>query len=386
VNATSSQAPETERKISRRAQLLGAAGLVAGAAALRPGLAQAASTAGGPLTIQATSGSDFPLTLVGASGQSSDYLAINQSDGSSVARINAAGALYLGSPTQQSLIRFRGTPSYGGATPGEEVVWEMGVDSANNVQYRDFFLGQRIAADSVADLLYISAQNAGQQPIVSIAAPGNPGVHKASLAIGIWGTTVSQAYHNLALLVRDTANPPQTGKALTVISSADKELFSVAVDGTTQWRAQAGNLLASVANNGDIYTNHQISTAMTGWITAGGNGANVDYGGVEAMGGIWATSARPQIVTGVLKAMSSQTADVLQCQGPNSKPHFSVTSAGLPKWSSPGDQQQSVGSGGSAAPLPNTPTTYLKVVDSSGNTYVIPAFDAGSGAAAVRGT
>jgi hypothetical protein len=377
MNGTSVQAPIAERKISRRAQLLGAAGLVAGAAALRPGVARADSTPSGPLTIQSSSSTDSPLTLVGAPGQRADLFVISEADGSTVTRVNSAGALYLGSPTRQAMVRFVGNPSYSGAPAGEEIAWELGLDDGRqSAPLRDFFIAQRTGTDTVADIFYMRDQGAGQQPTVSVAAPNSGDTHLASLTVGVWGTNVSQAYHNLAILVRDTANPPQLGKALTVIGSTEKHLFSVAVDGTTEWRTSGGGLLASVARNGDIMSTHQISTTPGGWISAGGTGANIDYAGVEAMGGIWATSARPQIVTGVLKAMAGQSADILQCRDGSSKPHFSVTSDGLPKWASAADQQQSVGSSGSAQQMPNRPSKYLKVVDSNGDAYVVPAFRA----------
>jgi hypothetical protein len=374
VNRSTSSTPYAERKISRRAQLMGAAGLVAGVVGAQTATARADSTPSGPLTIQSSSSTDVPLTLVGAAGQRADYLAINEADGSSIAKINAGGTLYLGSATRQAVVRFRGNPSYSPTEAGEETVWEMGLDTARDTKYRDFFLAQRTGPSSVADLLYINAQAQGQQPVVSIASPGDVQTHRSTLMVGVWGTDVSQNYHNLAILVRDTDTPAQTGKALTVISETDNEIFSVGVDGATKWRSPNGNLRASVAPNGDIMSVHQIATTMTGWVSAGGTGLNVDYGGVEAMGGMFATSARPQIVSSVVKAMTGQTADLLQCQDTASKPHFSVTASGLPKWGSGADQQTSVGPPGGAAKVPDRPAKYLKVVDNSGNTYVIPAF------------
>lgn len=55
---------------------------------------------------------------------------------------------------------------------------------------------------------------------------------------------------------------------------------------------------------------------------------------------------------------------------------FAVTAAGLPKWSAAANAQTTVGAAGAASALPATPAKYLKVQDSSGTTYVIPAYAA----------
>lgn len=55
---------------------------------------------------------------------------------------------------------------------------------------------------------------------------------------------------------------------------------------------------------------------------------------------------------------------------------FAVTAAGLPQWVAAANQQTTVGAAGAAAALPAAPAKYLKVVDSAGTTYVIPAYAA----------
>lgn len=55
---------------------------------------------------------------------------------------------------------------------------------------------------------------------------------------------------------------------------------------------------------------------------------------------------------------------------------FTITAAGLPQWSAAANQQTTVGAAGAASALPATPTKYLKVLDSAGTTYVIPAYAA----------
>ena len=53
---------------------------------------------------------------------------------------------------------------------------------------------------------------------------------------------------------------------------------------------------------------------------------------------------------------------------------FAIMANGIPRWSNAANAQATVGAGGAASPPPATPQTYLKVQDSAGNTYVIPAY------------
>lgn len=55
---------------------------------------------------------------------------------------------------------------------------------------------------------------------------------------------------------------------------------------------------------------------------------------------------------------------------------FAITSAGIPQWVAAANQQTTVGAAGGASALPATPSKYLKVIDSAGTTYVIPAYAA----------
>ncbi|MDQ0868282.1 hypothetical protein QFZ70_000755 [Arthrobacter sp. V1I9] len=54
---------------------------------------------------------------------------------------------------------------------------------------------------------------------------------------------------------------------------------------------------------------------------------------------------------------------------------FAVTAGGVPKWTAAGNQQTTVGAAGAAAALPTQPAKYLKVQDSAGNTFVLPAYN-----------
>lgn len=77
----------------------------------------------------------------------------------------------------------------------------------------------------------------------------------------------------------------------------------------------------------------------------------------------------------VAKGFSAQTANLFEAQTSGGAMLAAITAAGLHKWSS-GNEQTTVGAAGGASALPATPTKYLKVVDSTGATLVIPAYAA----------
>ena len=85
------------------------------------------------------------------------------------------------------------------------------------------------------------------------------------------------------------------------------------------------------------------------------------------------------LATGVpitVKGATSQSANLQEWQNSSGTARASVSSAGLLRWSTAGNEQTTVGSAGGASALPATPTKYLKVVDSTGATLVIPAYAA----------
>lgn len=72
----------------------------------------------------------------------------------------------------------------------------------------------------------------------------------------------------------------------------------------------------------------------------------------------------------------SQSANLQDWQDSTAASLFSVTAAGLPKWSAAANVQTTVGAAGGASALPATPSKYLKVVGDDGVTYVVPAYAA----------
>jgi hypothetical protein len=77
-----------------------------------------------------------------------------------------------------------------------------------------------------------------------------------------------------------------------------------------------------------------------------------------------------------VRGMAAQSGALTLWQDSSSNTLASISAAGLHRWNSAGNEQTTVGAAGGASALPGTPTKYLKVVDSSGATLVIPAYAA----------
>jgi len=78
----------------------------------------------------------------------------------------------------------------------------------------------------------------------------------------------------------------------------------------------------------------------------------------------------------IAKGYSAQTAALFEARNSSDSVLASISAAGLHRWNSAGNEQTTVGAAGGASALPGAPTKYLKVVDSSGATLVIPAYAA----------
>jgi hypothetical protein len=76
----------------------------------------------------------------------------------------------------------------------------------------------------------------------------------------------------------------------------------------------------------------------------------------------------------IVQGGASQTGDLQQFRNSAAAVLFSVTAAGLPRWTAAANVQTTVGAAGTAATLPTKPSKYLKVVGDDGITYVIPAY------------
>jgi hypothetical protein len=75
-----------------------------------------------------------------------------------------------------------------------------------------------------------------------------------------------------------------------------------------------------------------------------------------------------------VKNFAGQVNDPIRLVNSSDVLQFSITAAGLPKWIT-GNTQTTVGAAGAGSALPATPVRYVKIVDGSGTTLVVPAYN-----------
>lgn len=130
----------------------------------------------------------------------------------------------------------------------------------------------------------------------------------------------------------------------------------------TQWQDSSATELISIEADGILRLN----------ALGGGSFLNNVGGGPDNIFKASANSKTPLVVRGT----TSQVNTLQEWQDVGGAVLFSVTEAGLPVWDAAANQQTTVGAAGGASALPATPVKYLKVKDSAGATYVIPAYNA----------
>ncbi len=86
-----------------------------------------------------------------------------------------------------------------------------------------------------------------------------------------------------------------------------------------------------------------------------------------------ASSADPAIA---IANGSGATGNLFEARDSTNNKLWALDVAGIPRWYATANQQTTVGAAGGASALPATPTKYLKVKDSAGTTYVVPAYAA----------
>lgn len=144
----------------------------------------------------------------------------------------------------------------------------------------------------------------------------------------------------------------QTAAGLEVKSSADALLASISANGTGTF---AGVSCGSFVNG---------ATSPYLHLNSNRNGVGV---------------INRNVITQIpfhVQGMAGQTGNLTNWLDGSAVTLASVTAAGLHRWDAAANQQTTVGAAGGASALPATPTKYLKVVDSTGATLVIPAYAA----------
>lgn len=156
----------------------------------------------------------------------------------------------------------------------------------------------------------------------------------------------------------------QTANLLTVLGAAGGSLANIDASGTIG--ARSGQAEQVVIGNVGSLPGIKFGTDVTIQRTAAGR--------LYTFGQFL---AQPQVASDtalVARGAASQSTDIFQVQDSSLAVLFAVTPSGRPRWTSAANAQTTVGAAGAASALPATPSKYLKVVDSTGATLVIPAY------------
>lgn len=237
-------------------------------------------------------------------------------------------------------------------------------------------VGREIVATGVSDFTYIlSVESATSVTLSANATATTTGT--LSFQISRVKAPIALLSRNLVFLAKSTSLPFQF-------------IPAVAVDGLRILQARAARGLVitktgSDANNALTISHTSPGRAVQITPTSGAAGfyplavSGYDYGP------LFDTSQNGGDVVQITKnGTGSGRAMVITNKGTGlsldvrsaSASLFAITAAGLPQWVAAGNQQTTVGAAGGASALPATPTKYLKVVDSAGTAYVIPAYAA----------
>lgn len=159
------------------------------------------------------------------------------------------------------------------------------------------------------------------------------------------------------------------GRVLVGLTSAGRaiEVFQGGLAGTTKaWITDAGlaRFFGNIEGEASLYTKLRASF--------GNNGA-YDGTATAVFKGL-STTNKAAVFRRLATTSTANTIEVQNEDGTVTQ--WAVTPAGLPKWAVAANEQTTVGAAGAAAAPPASPAKYLKVVDSAGTTYVIPAYPA----------
>lgn len=171
-----------------------------------------------------------------------------------------------------------------------------------------------------------------------------------------------------------TSVPYSAGTTLSVSSSATTSVparvrgFAGQTGDLQRWEDSGGVKLAMVDNLGAVWSSVSFNL---------GAGSTTSYAmHATSNPGTRLIATAAGVTPLLLKGFAAQTAAALEVQDSAAAALFAITAAGRPKWSAAALAQTTVGAAGGAAALPATPTKYLQVVDSAGTTLVVPAYAA----------
>jgi hypothetical protein len=207
-------------------------------------------------TIQPTDPTVTPLVVKMAAGQSADPLALQDFAGSRLLRVSSAGSIdanwkadparpliHVGNiapdPNIASSIYFYGTNALG---PGK-LAWSMGIDTANTIPYRDFFLARANSDGTVTDFIYAIPDNGNGANRLGVGWVPPP----SNYVLGISPEDADPTQGGVAIRVSTLLT---TGKPLALIDSASAQpLWWVTKTGAITSAAPGDNIFQPSADN-----------------------------------------------------------------------------------------------------------------------------------------
>lgn len=386
----------------------------------------------------AAAASDTPLTIQGKASQTANIFEYQNSAGSILASINSAGDL-TAQRVNTAVIRDAASNNWiviSGTTPNQTIAFGSTSGTASiTIQPKSggsVFLpewtahgvssGTKGAVEKLrSGANPTTADNTANTFLVSSATTAKPAVIQgiASQSALLFDVQTSAGVSLFSIDASgNTTNRSQSTTTGTLIVSLSGRfgpnnypstgVVRLSNAGAINWRNadNSANILGLTVNasnqvvvggseaeilftyGGSVYAKSGNDTFQASKITAGNLNA-VTYGTVEKfrVGSAQPTtmdnSANSIFVTTattskglIIEGVASQTANLFETQTSAGTVEFAITASGLPKWSDAGMIQTTVGAAGAASALPASPSKYLKVVDSAGTTYVIPAYAA----------
>jgi hypothetical protein len=315
-----------------------------------------------------SSPTSVPVTIKGAASQSANLQEWQTSAGGVLARIDASGQYaVVGQITAGTLSGIGGASLYSlaqGTTTIPIVARGVAGQTADLQEWQDS-TGAVVASISATGSTLSILPGAGVATVASV-------VVASRARLQYTGTSVQIDDNGTNKPIVLTTSTAVAGPSVTVTGGTFTQPMLVVKGAASQsanlqeWQDSAGTVKAYFNNIGELRT-PLIAAPVS-------SKAFINMNYASGAVGIQTNAAvnRGLIIVGA----ASQSGDLQQWQDSSGAILRSITAVGLTKWASAATVQTTVGAAGAAAALPATPTKYLKVVDDTGTTLVIPAYAA----------